>query len=521
MKALFAIALLCLAIIGGAQHARAHAVLVESTPADGALLDTAPTAIVLRFNEPVAAVFLRLLDGDGRSLIAPETVQTIDREIRAALPAPLGDGSYIVSYRAVSSDSHPIGGALAFSIGDTAVQLDAPEDDGTSWLLVKIALSLLQHIALLSAAGGVLFRWLVLRGAALPHLRGLIVGSAAVAIAATILQIGAQGALLGLADLSRLFDPAIWSLGIGTTLGTSAAFIVPALIVLCIPTGSWVAVAAALVAAGGLALTGHSAAAGSAARMLQGVHAIAAAYWVGSLIPLMLVLRHLPADRTLDVTRRFSTFAIPVVLALLVAGVASIPARGLTLDDLLSGEYGQKLFVKLLFVGLLLLLALHNRYRLTRANGVSWLRVGIGIEIGIATFVLIATAFLAHTPPRAAEDHRHDSAMTPGEGFAVVTTSRDIMLFIEMRPSRAGQNDFELRFSQADGKPFAVREVSLELFLPERGIEPLIRRAARADPGHYYLAGVPLSPAGEWHLRIDALVSDFDKLVFETRFPVR
>src|SRR5690606_13455763 len=56
------------------RSAAAHAVLLESVPADGAALATAPAAIVLRFNEPVAPVLLRLLGPDGTTTLAGEGV---------------------------------------------------------------------------------------------------------------------------------------------------------------------------------------------------------------------------------------------------------------------------------------------------------------------------------------------------------------------------------------------------------------------------------------------------------------
>lgn len=79
-----------LAVSGGAVWG--HAVLLETTPPDGALLAASPRAVALRFNEPVAPVALRLFDSSGREVEPSGEVSVIDDEVRMALPKTLADG---------------------------------------------------------------------------------------------------------------------------------------------------------------------------------------------------------------------------------------------------------------------------------------------------------------------------------------------------------------------------------------------------------------------------------------------
>ena len=44
--------LLTILLAAASEGAHAHAVLVESTPVDGAVLESAPDRVTLRFNEP-------------------------------------------------------------------------------------------------------------------------------------------------------------------------------------------------------------------------------------------------------------------------------------------------------------------------------------------------------------------------------------------------------------------------------------------------------------------------------------
>src|SRR5262249_50841639 len=81
--------LLLMAGLALAGPAAAHAVLLETIPADGALLPQTPSRVVLRFNEPITPVALKLFDADGRMLAKPSDVSTRDNQISLALPGPL------------------------------------------------------------------------------------------------------------------------------------------------------------------------------------------------------------------------------------------------------------------------------------------------------------------------------------------------------------------------------------------------------------------------------------------------
>jgi copper transport protein len=66
--------LLCLLALSPGP-ATAHAVLIEAQPGDGERLDRSPAEFVLRFNEPVVPVAVRLLDARGGEIpgVAVET----------------------------------------------------------------------------------------------------------------------------------------------------------------------------------------------------------------------------------------------------------------------------------------------------------------------------------------------------------------------------------------------------------------------------------------------------------------
>ncbi|WP_225754789.1 copper resistance CopC family protein [Actinotalea sp. Marseille-Q4924] len=117
-----------------AAPAAAHDRLLSSDPADGAVLDAGPAAVVLTFSSdqlPVgAAVVVRDAAGTDRTdgtptVSGPTVTQTLQ---------PLPAGAYAVQWRSVSADGHPIEGAFAFEVtggagGDEPVAPAAPTEE--------------------------------------------------------------------------------------------------------------------------------------------------------------------------------------------------------------------------------------------------------------------------------------------------------------------------------------------------------------------------------------------------------
>src|SRR5262245_9787263 len=95
-----------------ASPARAHAALVRAAPADGAV----PPALPLTFNEPISPLLIRLIGPDGES-IATSAVAAENATVTVAAPPNLKRGTHVLSWRVISADGHPVGGALMFSIG--------------------------------------------------------------------------------------------------------------------------------------------------------------------------------------------------------------------------------------------------------------------------------------------------------------------------------------------------------------------------------------------------------------------
>lgn len=97
----------------------AHSGLVSVVPADGAVLPTGPTSIVLTFTEAIAPRFAQLaLTRDG-AVVPTEPVAVSGAVLSVRLTDP-GPGSYRIAYRVVSADGHPISGESTFRVQGAA-----------------------------------------------------------------------------------------------------------------------------------------------------------------------------------------------------------------------------------------------------------------------------------------------------------------------------------------------------------------------------------------------------------------
>jgi copper transport protein len=102
-----------------AQAAQAHTELAETVPANHATIAAAPEDVQLRFSEPVRLTALSIQkDGGAKQALGPLPAAAAET-FAVALPA-LGDGRYVVAWRALSGDTHVMTGDFMFAVGSAA-----------------------------------------------------------------------------------------------------------------------------------------------------------------------------------------------------------------------------------------------------------------------------------------------------------------------------------------------------------------------------------------------------------------
>lgn len=513
MKAALAFLSLLFALLPAAWG---HASLIATAPPAGAVLERAPQAITLTFSEPVGVTVMKLVSPDGKPL-ALGPVTDVDHQVRIALPATPARGTYLLSWRIVSADGHPVGGTLAYAVG--AASAHAPAAAASVDVARNVAIWLarwLTYLGLFACVGAALFR--TLRGSDSQRWTHPVFTATWVLL---VIDLGLQGLDLLGAPWSAVLEPAVWSAAVASTyawtIGGMALALLAAAAALGAPnrarrvTG---AVLALLLSGAAVAASGH---AGTAppewlSRPLVAAHVILAIVWLGSLVPLMrLCLSPATEPDARAPLASFSRWIIPVVVLLAACGVGLALLQFEHVSDLWTTHYGQVLSAKLVAIVVLLRVAAVNRWRYTRptlaGDGTMQRRLArtTRIEVLLGVLILAIVSLWRLTPPPRSLDAR------PAEATALAFTLHDRRANARISEQAAGTG-WAIALTQPDGQPFAAKQVTLTLENPAAGIEALNGQAQRQSPGHWLAKLPPLPPIGGWQARVTVLIDDFDQL---------
>jgi copper transport protein len=399
--------------------AGAHATLKSVSPGFQQELASAPTSIVLTFDQIVSFPSVQVLDQKGHNWALPAT---IDDTIVKAVVRQLPRGNYTVRWHALSADSHVVSGVWTFGVGVPA--LPPTEAYGASGpTRTEHIVRWLYFGALATVIGALGVRLLCLRGLVVPprvEKRILLIAGLGTA---AFLELGILAFCMRCEDVLQLpFEKFLYGdlspISGGTRFGT--AFIAMTLgfaVVAAFVYLSWLLDRVDLLwppfllavgFASGISLSGHDAVdPGSfwATEVADWVHLVAASLWVGGLLALVLAVW--PGGATVRVVGfvRFSRLAVWLVAITLGAGTYLSIVRLPHLHDLWRTGYGQTLIVKLMLVALALAFgAVHHfvvRPRLERAGHTFLVRAGrsLAAELAIAIAVLLVAAVLTDSKP--------------------------------------------------------------------------------------------------------------------------
>lgn len=249
-------------------------------------------------------------------------------------------------------------------------------------------------------------------------LRPTLTVSSWIAAFTAVLMLAVQAGQMGdgWADTWQL---SIWWSVLGTTFGEAWRWQLglSLLALLALPCSATRRIAALLLCSTllliNMAFIGHAAMHGGNLGILHrfnhALHLLAAAYWFGSLLPLLICLRYLPQPqwRSDAVTTliRFSRWGHVAVVLVIVTGIINnliiLDRWPLNMDS----DYQRLLLIKMVLVALMVMLALTNRYVIVPAmrttptlaqRGVviaCWLEIALG-----AAALLLVSVFATYAP---------------------------------------------------------------------------------------------------------------------------
>ena len=518
-------AVIALAGVAMPGTASAHALLVTSNPAPSSVIASSPPQFTLTFNEEIESTLsnIRLFDANQREIKIGKAERSVGDNTTAVASVPsLDTGVYIVVWRVVSADGHPVSGAFPFEIG-TVSSGKAPQlltdvlsgIDEQSPLGYPLAIArLLSFLGALVLIGMVTITWgstLVRNARSVRVMR----------FSALALGVGSLGVLLlqgpyvsgnsyGQIFSASLIDDVLQTrLGVASLIRIAVAFEWLLITFFVAREGAtlWknTAIFTAFVTIATFSVSGHPSAAGNALvyMSVDAVHLAALSFWVGGITSLALLAR---VEDVTDELRRFSriaTYAMPIAV---LSGVVQAAHLVPSINALTSSDYGRLLVAKVIVVLIAIALGTAARKKLHVDNVVS-VRSHLRREAVLVLVVIALTSLLVGKSPTA-------TASTP-TSFAITMVQQSVVADFSITPTKVGQAEVHAIFTPPGGSLSPVKSVKIVVALASRNIPNIPVDLIEIGPNHW-TGIVRFTFPGEWTLQARVSPQDNQTLLYST-----
>lgn len=508
--------------------ASAHATLDSSSPVANAVLPSAPGEISFDFSEAIEErlASIRLFDGDEREVTIERARRLAgDPSVVVANLPPIAAGVYVVVWRVVSADGHPLRGSYSFEVGNTTVGdttelvetvvrgLDYDSSVGAPLGVARF----LAYLGLVLLVGALVITWRTARTAlAAPHgVKVLSAGLGALALG-TLGALFLQGPHVTGGDLVDVFDSTLLADVAGTRLGIALLarlgfVLVWTVVVLGVMRGlaatgawRWSAVVAAIGTIVTFPAAGHPSALPLAAAhvALGAVHVGALSTWIGSLAVTHMLRRD--DDSMVARLSRVATWSMPITV---VSGVVLATRLTDGFGQILDSDYGRLLAGKTVLVVLVIIGAATARQRLRSGRDVG---ASLRFETLVAVAVLAVTSGLTASSP---------TAIAPPPVWTASLVADGVMLEVSVSPARVGSAEVHVIAAPPGGALAPVTDAVATLALPARDIPASPVNLVLVGPNHYVgIVQIPYS--GEWEMSITATGSKGENLAWSGVFTV-
>jgi len=534
--------------------ASAHAYLVKTVPAQSQILHAAPRQVALTYDEAVEPRFatISVTDAKGRQLATGTASRSPSNPDTLVVPLRphLSRGWYLVYWRAISVDGHPVQGYYTFAIGPAPgapPEFSVPHATQSATTPDVIATRWLAFLSTMVAIGLFVLRIAIVRplvrrvegtARSLRAVTGAFAVAAVTALVAVPLYLDTAtsvdtlrsafdvGALVPLFRVTA-FGRAWVDLELCLALFCGAAAVAlwldrpergrRSIAELLATSGALLAAAAVLLVPG---LAGHAAqtAPRGVSLLLDWVHLASGSLWLGGLLGLIVLAAALPPELRVaglsTCVPRFSNVALASVALLLASGIGATIVHLPLLAALWQTSYGVAILVK---IGLLAAAAALGAVNLLRTKpqlvaarervglgdpAVTLLRRSIGAETVLVSGAVLAAAVLSSlAPPPAALAEASSNLATVGPGrVASVVHTNGYALQVLVSPNTVGTVDsFGLRISR-NGRPVRGANVTLAFDMLAMAMGHLEYQLVETAPGLYTRRAPALVMAGRWSL---------------------
>jgi copper transport protein len=539
--------------------ASAHAVLLRAAPSPSGIVSTPPTQVALTYSEAVeprfAIVSVTNANGEQQTSGSPRRSPQNPDLLEVPLQQ-LAEGWYLVYWRVISVDGHPVRGAFTFAVGPNpgpAPQFVIPSISETAATPGLLTARWIVFLSMMFAVGLFVFRAIIARpvrqrvqGSSLHAVTVAFAVALGVALIATpiyVLMATANFALRSVWDIGALvplmrvsaFGRGFLELELVLALFAVAAAVLivverpearqrPVAELLAL-TGALLAAASALIVPG---ITGHAGQTSPRGLSigLDWLHLVAGSIWIGGLIGLLAIWSGLGSERRLSglaiCVPRFSRVAFVSVMLLIASGVGASIIHLPTVSSLWQTSYGKALLVKIGLLGAAMMLApinmLRNTPRLQNAearpkeaeSAASLLRTLVSGEVALVAVIVFAAATLSSLapPPKALAEAGEASAKV-GPGVVAETVHHgSYQLNFRVQPNRAAvPNAFSVAIS-SNGKPVQGADVTTTFRMLDMEMGQLAYHLPETSPGTYARSAPALVMVGHWGLSFDIRPKD-------------
>jgi copper transport protein len=531
--------------------ASAHAYLIRTVPAASVVLSSSPATVQLTYDEAVEPRFALVSVTDvaghqqttGRPTRSPGDPDTLAVPVRR-----LPEGWYLVYWRAISVDGHPVQGAFTYAVGPDpgpAPQFVVPDIATTAAAPQLLVARWVMFVAVMAAIGLLALRLFVVRGLArrLPEvsLRPVSIAflvAAVVGLVATpvyldlsvandslrsVLDVSALAPLYGVTAFGRGMLDLELLFALFCAAGAAALWLDrpergPRSVAALAATTGTVLAAAAVVLVPGTA--GHAAQTSPRGLTLgfDAVHLLAGSIWLGGLLGLLILAATAGQGRRVAtlaaVVPRFSAVAFLAVLVLAGTGLGEALDHLPSVSALTGTGYGQAILVKTGLLGAAVLLASGNLLRARPRLSAAAARPELGEpagrllrrlasgEVVLVLGVVFAAAVLSSlAPPPPAFALSDRAVANVGPGTVVHTVQREgYTVQFAVAPNRAAApNTFSVRLTRA-GRPVSGATVTVTFNHTEMEMPQQEYALAEKGPGVYSRAAPALVMVGRWAL---------------------
>lgn len=529
---------LLVTLLAPAAPAAAHASQVAATPSPGSVIGASPTEVTVVFSEPVTAVTgkIQVFAPNGKRISGTPSVRgtTLHIPVRRA-DEPLG--TYLVSYRVISADSHPVAGGLTFSVGaPSATAPTAPTDEVHASVQAALPVTrYLGYAGLTIAIGPALFlallwpRRVARRGPTRLVWAGIGLVAAGTVAAVWLQAPYSSGAPATDVSAGELADVLTGEFG-GTMLARLAVLAVAAGLLPPVLRGGGgrlrrgALVLLTLAALSTWPLVGHAAAAPLSPMVVIAdmVHIAAMAIWLGGLLTLAAFLLRRTHRRVLRVIlSAWSRWAMLAVIWLVGGGALQAVVQVGSVRSLFESDYGRLLLAKIAVFGAVLAVAAISRRLVLRATASApvALRRTVGAELVATAVVLGLSAVLVQTTP--ARQVRAEEAADPRAGVSQTLTSPLFTLQFNIYPVQLGENNTVHAYVYTPaGAQLTAQEWTVTTVLNDREVEPISTPMLGVLP-HHAIGAVTFPLPGVYEVRFTVRTTEVDQATVKTTVTVR